>query len=234
MVKIQNDIQPGKTSICVTSSCSTQKDDGWYFSSQARTLKSIRASLYGIPIVTPEWISLSLERKEIQVPKGDLCIRTLPCKVDYWKIFSETSAQFGVAKYAAHLQQSQGSLKPLENIYISICGMAQGPQKSDAQTVIRDSGAKLVSISVMMRQLLAKVSSQIFVFLCSKDSDDGIAQHHQKIIDAIRNGSNVLVVGFAWLFDTVSCGTVIKDIRHYCPESSDAKDLWEKIVQLST
>lgn len=232
VVKIQNDIQPEKTSICITSSCLPQTNDGWYFSSQSRTLKTIRASLYGIPIVSPEWIILSLERNEIQVPKGDLCIRTLPCKVDYWKNFSDTSAQFGVAKYAAHLQKRKALLKPLENVCISICGMTQGPQKSDAQTVIRDSGAKLVSLSVMMRQLLSKSSYQIFVLLCSKDSDDGIASQHKKLIDAISSGSKVLVVGFAWLFDTVSCGTVIEDIRHYCPESPDAKDLWERLLKL--
>lgn len=127
----------------------------------------------------------------------------------------------------------KGLLKPLQNAYICLCGMVQGPQKSDAQTIIRDSGAKLVSVSVIMRQLLLKTTSQFFVFLCSNDDDDGIAPHHKKICDAISSGTKVLVVGSAWLFDTVSCGTIIEDIQHYSPESPNAIDLWKKIVQLS-
>ena len=251
------------TSLCITMPSSQHEA----CSSQCRTLKSMRAALSGIAIVTPEWISRSLEKKEIQLPKGNLCIRTLPSKAERWMVkencsmqnLCKTTARFGVARYAARLKLRECSPcpslleLPLQGAYICLCGSWKKggltPKKADAQTILHEAGAQAVPATSLMRQLKdtfkpssESEESRFFVLLCDDaktDKDSGIST---TLFDEISSSLNslqssglktkVLVVGSAWLFDCVSCGTTIVDVRSYSPDSPRAKELWKKIVNV--
>lgn len=120
----------------------------------------MRAALGGIPIVTPEWITRSLEKKEVQLPNGDLCIRTLPFKVECWiseehcsslQQIRKANARFGVAGYAAQLKLDQSSRSPsykppLQGVHVCLSGSwkkgGNAPRKADAQTILNESGAQ--------------------------------------------------------------------------------------------
>jgi len=97
-IKIQSDFHPQKTHICITTpstnqqakrSCDATKHNK---TSQCRTLKTMRASLAGIPIVTPDWVTACVDQRAILIPGGSsyynddemesrFCIRSLPTTI---------------------------------------------------------------------------------------------------------------------------------------------------------
>mmetsp|Transcript_269 Transcript_269/g.318 ORF Transcript_269/g.318 Transcript_269/m.318 type:complete len:116 (+) Transcript_269:2740-3087(+) len=114
-------------------------------------MKAMRASLACVPIVTINWITSCLEEKKIVVPKGDLCIRTLPTKLDHLlkeqpnnnnkddddddddtKMSCAPTARLGVSNYAS-LRYTQQEYLPLVNASVFLSGpwskQSKGPKK---------------------------------------------------------------------------------------------------------
>eukprot|EP00978_Attheya_sp_CCMP212_P025601 scaffold82579_cov44-Attheya_sp.AAC.1 len=109
-VKIMKDFHPTKATICITAPVPFSRDEiveGKMVASQLRTLKSMRAALAGIPLVTPAWVTACLKESTLVAPRGVMCIRSLPVKDSQWMDETVTvsshnhTAHCGVARYAA-------------------------------------------------------------------------------------------------------------------------------------
>jgi hypothetical protein len=193
----------------------------------------MRASLAGIPIVTPDWIEkCSLEQK-IVAPTADMFIRSLPTKSP--NLLSDL-ALYGTALVAARLQQvasgaAPSSALPLKNVCVHLCG-AFAARKSNLVLLLRESGATIQSSTAAAIKLS---SSKKVVFLCDEtiSTDDlcGITsaqagQIERAIADGHDGGPPLVVVNAQWLFDVVTCGRLIVPANLYEPSSARCKNLW--------
>jgi hypothetical protein len=221
-----------------------------------RTLKVMRAALAGIPIVTPEWISQCLSSRQICSDVGSTCIRTLCSKVDQWNTESTNApSRFTVPRYACkwHIYTSTPltyrSPGPLTGTTVCLCGPwkkeGKTPKKSDVLTILQDCGAEVLTVSAMLKRLKENCGGSTtpkrsvvpvaprFALLCDDTTGDkpcGINAALTKAVELLASttGSTcpVVVIGFPWLFDCVSCGVPLRDVSPYAPESVKAKHLW--------
>jgi len=200
-IRETKDFQPNKTSICITPPLfvppfqqqkqqkespnkDTNKDTTGVIDtvSKHRTMKAMRASLACVPIVTINWITSCLEEKKIVVPKGDLCIRTLPTKLDHLlkeqpnnnnkddddddddtKMSCAPTARLGVSNYAS-LRYTQQEYLPLVNASVFLSGpwskQSKGPKKSDVLTLLKEAGASVLTSAGMTSKLVKELQKQ--------------------------------------------------------------------------
>lgn len=229
---------PKKTTLAITSSDTATNIDGV---AKSRTLKVMRASLAGIPIVTPHWIEKCCSEKNIVAPTSEMFIRSLPTKSG--DIASEISLTlYGTALVAARLQQVEteaipknSAVLPLKNVNVHLCGTFTRPPKSDLQLLLRESGATVQSSMAAALKLLQSAafirSGKKAIFMCDEATSNELcgisvaqASQIQLAMEELSPG-RILVVNSQWLFDVVTCGTPVPS-NFYEPASQRCKDLW--------
>ena len=205
--------------------------------SNARTMKVMRCTLAGLPILCPQWINACLQKGEVVEPTGEMCIRTLPRKQDaHGDGFDE---QFGVAKYAAAFQKGMQSNTLLAGVKVFMCGGFGRSGANEIKGLLHDAGATFVSsVSAASRILSDLTSSEAdttFVFLCDDtllDKSCGISESLYKQAKKVCNASedvNIMAVHFTWLVDSISCATVMAPTS-YEPMAPRTKALWRLSV----
>jgi hypothetical protein len=200
-LKVSDSFHPKKTNLVIVPA----SDEAGHVA-RTRSLKVMRASLAGIPMVTPRWISHCLDAKQLQLPST--FIRTLPSKRNE---LSEEAIDGGVALLAARWHQgSIGESKrilPLDRTHVCLVGSFVNPPRNDIFLLLKESGATHVS-SVGAAFRLAKSAGfarnteKLLVFLCDgqavlTDEIEAFMHQHPK---------QVATVSTNWLFDSISCG----------------------------
>ena len=135
------------TTVCITPA--NKKDEA-----SQRTLKAIRCSLLGIPMVNPEWIKACKKEGTVVIPTR--FVRSLPAKIG--KI-SMTEAKDGVAKLAAvwndnkfnlYNNNNNDSSSPnllFHNTDVFLCGSYPPEKKNSLIKLLKDGSANIISTS---------------------------------------------------------------------------------------
>jgi hypothetical protein len=197
-------------------------------------MKAMQASLHGIPIVAPTWITACLEKKAVAVPDSNLYVRTLPSKTGAPSNFGVAYLAAAMGHIKAHRNNSTNSIayNPFQNVIVYLCGFSNKNVTAFAQ-LLREAGARQV---IFQKQVaLAKLKglsndhvedepdkSCRFVILCN-DANVSFSGPMEREIK-IRS-DRVLVVNVNWLFDSVSCGCALGS-GPYKPHGGKAQDLW--------
>ncbi len=225
-----------KTQLCITSSSvekQSKSKQPTNVVSNARTIKVMRSTLAGLPLLSPRWVEACLKRGEIVAPTDDMSIRTLPRKQN--DDDDDCDDRFGVAKYAAAFQKGLSSNTLLSGVNVLMCG-SFGASTNDIKGLLQDAGATIVSsVSVASRILSDMASNEgddsTFVFLCdatpldkSCGISDSLYKQAKKACDNSED-TNVMAVQLGWLFDCISCATVVP-ATSYEPNAPRAKSLW--------
>lgn len=231
-LKIQDVFNPKTTNLIIMPS-ENKEETGL---ARVRTLKAMRASLAGTPLVTPEWISLCRSNGKVVAPDSTMFIHSLPTKTN-----DLGDSLYGTALVAARLQQVENGtlpkdsdILPLKHAIVNVCGPFVRPPKADVQLLVRESGATLQPSIAATIKLLKSASfefdGQVVAFLCDDTSDNaqcGITVAQARDIElAIRAyPGRVVVVNAHWLFDVVTCGKQIPG-ELFPPKSLRCKELW--------
>lgn len=197
----------------------------------------MQATLAGIPILSPTWVDTCLSKGEIVAPTGNMSIRTLPRKQS--SNDDECGDRFGVAKYAAAFEKGMQTNTLLSGVEVLICGFSTGSMKKDITSLLQAAGATIVtSHSDASRCLSDLTSSEVdktFVFLCDDtptNSSCGISEKLFTLVKNVRDDSedaNIMAVHFSWLFDCISCATVMP-ATSYEPNAPLPKAMWRLLT----
>jgi len=233
-LKLMKSFKANKTHLCITSASVEKQPKPSNVVSNARTVKVMRSTLAGLPILSQQWVDACLSEGEIVAPTGDMSVRTLPRKQQHDND-DGCDVRFGVAKYAAAFQQGMQSNTLLSGVQVLMCGSFGGSSANDIKGLLQDAGATIISsVSAASRFLSDMSSSDVdttFVFLCDDsllDKSCGISDSLYKQAKQVRQDSQhakVMAVHFSWLFDCISCATVIP-ATSYEPIAPRAKALW--------
>lgn len=250
-VTVMKDFNPKKTTICITSS-----DKGSI--SKMRTVKAMRASLAGCPIVSPKWLRYCLDGKCISLPQNSMFIHTLPAKIGVYNVKPQSSrppqsAHMGVMRIAAQHQicknEGKRRLPPLlHDVTVMLCGnwKSNSGRTSDVQLLLREAGATMCTSVSQALQKLAEIKKSCaieagfvdsLVFLCDDSVGNNFIQRNLASSirdflqqfegkDDVKRHLPVIVVNLMWLFDSISCATVL-DADHFEPTNPNAKSLWQ-------
>ena len=167
-------------------------------------------------------------------PTGEMSIRTLPRKKQDDND-DECDDGFGVAKYAAAFQKGMHSNTLLSGVEVSMCGSFGGSSANDIKGLLQDAGATIISSVSAASRMLSDMSSSeadtTLVFLCddsvvdkSCGISDSMYKQAKKVCDESED-AKVMAVHFSWLFDCISCATVMP-ATSYEPIAPRAKALW--------
>lgn len=200
----------------------------------------MRATLAGVPVVSTSWIKSCLETGKVIVPSQDMYIRTVPAKATDPLI----AANLGASLLAARIHQAadKGNAQLLSNTRVLLCGQyntAEGsPRKNDIQTLLRESGASILTSVGGAMSKLKKVGdddASKIVLLCDECPHNdrcgistGLAKEAKAALERDDNG--VLVVNSTWLFDSISCGEMAPP-KPFKPRSARARELWKLCAQ---
>ena len=233
-----------KTQLCITSASVEKQPNANQpinVVSNARTMKVMRTTLAGLPILSPRWVEACLNKGEIVAPTSEMCVRTLPRKQDDHE--DGYNDRFGVTKYAAAFQKGMQSNKLLTGFEVLMCGTYGGSSGKDIVELLQDAGATIVKSESVASRILSGLSSDegksqvdtMFVFLCDNspmDKSCGISdllfKQAKKICDDSEDAT-VMAVHFSWLFDCISCAMVMP-ATSYEPIAPRAKSLWRLAV----
>ena len=196
----------------------------------------MRASLAGIPLVTPDWVTHCCAIEKVTAPDSSMFVHSLPTKTNDLE-----DSLYGTALLASRMQQVEigaipkdSVIMPLTNVIVHMCGAFSRPPKSDVQLLIRESGGIVQPSSVSIMKLIQSASFQRgvkkVVFLCDDSTDDTICGINETQVDEIKSAMDALpgrihAVDAHWIFDVVTCGKVISGIR-FPPKSPRCKYLW--------
>ena len=244
------DYNPNKTQLCITpgstpTSAKTSNEPINVIST-ARTIKTMRSSLDGIPVVTPNWMETCLKEGNLVAPSGAMCTRTLERK-DHDDDDDEDAPteDFGVAKYAAAIQKNalSSSNHLLSGFSVMLCGAL--PAK-DFKGLLQSAGATIITSTSMVNRHLADISSgesgvDRLVFLCDGAtsnqtcglSDALFKQVKEVAEDPTTKEDAVLCVQSKWLVDSISCATPMKGSHLYEPMAPRTKKMWELTTDAS-
>jgi hypothetical protein len=205
----------------------------------------MRASLAGIPIVTPEWISHCLAMTKVVPPPSPstastlMLIHSLPTKTTSLR---SDDYQFGTALLAARKEQAARHQLPssldtvghlLSHVTVQLCGNFVRPPKADILLLLRESGATIMSSSmasgIKAIPRYCNVDKDI-VFLCDETSEDSLCgltvPQAEEIGKAIKNHpGRIKVLNSTWLFDVITCGKDLS-VEHFPPLSQRCRLLW--------
>jgi hypothetical protein len=179
-------------------------------------------------------VDACLKGGEIVAPTGEVCVRTLPRKQQDGNN-DGCDDRFGVAKYAAAFQKGMQSNTLLSGVNVLMCGSFGGSSANDIKGLLQDAGATIISSVSAASRILSDMSSSeagtTFVFLCDDsllDKSCGISDSLYKQAKKVCQDSEdakVIAVHFSWLFDCISCATVMP-AASYEPIAPRAKALW--------
>jgi len=251
-VKLLKDFNPYKTSILVASVLEQSKSDEKV--AKLRTMKAMRSSLAGIPIVDAAWCKACLTSKQVMTPEGDHCVTSLPTSLPFYmenfhlstgigKKRDFSTAVYGVPSLAA-CRHSEPSSRPsllFQNVSVYICGLDwknATTKTKDVQLLLREGGGTVLTSATqatkIVKEEVAMTSNQV-VILCDEsltDSASGISSSLARAIRQIYESQNkhdhpapVLTVNSKWLFDSISCAKILESDR-YKPDSPVATSLW--------
>ena len=239
-----NDLNLKKTNLCITTSADRSQGV-----SKLRTVKAMRASLAGVPILSPAWLSHCVKHNSLQEPDETMLIQTLPTKEDkYMKKITKTTIRndtahggvFAIAAKHETFGDSHQSQKLFDSLYVHLAG--PGWKKSPAKTkdvhlLLKESGAHLLnSVSVVTKTLTKGLDAgSTFVLLCDGNINSSNSAFPANLKSAIENAINnkqcsVLVVDSKWLFDSISCAEVLA-VTHYQPQGKIVRPLWQSIIE---
>jgi hypothetical protein len=183
-----------------------------------RTLKAMQATTAGVPIVSPAWIASFRDSNRFVLPDKAMFVRTLPTKTKR----EDQIMDFGVAAIAAAIrssivQEATNQFKILANVSVCLCGRFE----TAITKLLRDVGAEILTTSKTVAKLSADGDPKV-VLLCS-DKDCKIPDSMECKVKIHK--SQVQVVNVDWLFDSISCGSVLA-AGAYKPNVKQAKELW--------
>lgn len=182
----------------------------------------MRASLAGIPIVSPAWVQLCAERNAPVLPNAEMLAHSLPTKTE--SIVTSKESDFGVARMAAGVAQK--APLPLHQHCVFFCGDFSGSHRKDLQLMAREAGAKVLSSASAVTPQLGKSS----VVLVCHDAPTGniIPASLVKQVQSLlaEDPSSVLVVNSQWIFESITCAKALP-ANAFAPGNSKAKALWE-------
>ncbi len=209
-----------KTTLCITP---TEVDTSTgNTTTLLRTAKVMRASLAGIPIVSPRWVHLCEEEKAAVVPRSNEVAQSMPTKVH--AIATNGDSILGVARMAAQLALKSPS--PLHNYFVFFCGTFAAKQRKDLQLLAREAGAKVLPTpsAVLSKLGIAKV-----ILLCHDVSTGSVVP--SSLVEHVRttltkNDSSVLVVNTQWIFESITCARAVP-LNAFPPVNIKAKELWQ-------
>lgn len=212
-----------KTTICATPIVNSTASRP----TRMRTAKAMRASLHGIPIVSPEWIQTCAEKNAFVFPTSEMISRSLPAKTD--AIISNGESNFGIARMVAQLAKK--APLPLEHHSIFFCGAFAANRRKDLQLLARDAGAKVLSNASAVS---AKFGKGRVVLLCHDAATGTIipAPLAKEADTALKtNAHSVLVVNAQWIFESITCAKPLPT-NAFPPVNAKAKELWQLGNQL--
>lgn len=226
-----------QTHLCITSASIENQSNPPNVVSNARTMKVMQATLAGIPILCPLWVKTCLSKGEIIAPTGNMSVRTLPRKQNNKN--DGCDDRFGVAKYAASFQKGMRTNTLLSEVEVLMCGFVEGSMKKDIKGLLQAAGATIISShSDAYRCLSDLTSSEVdktFVFLCDDtptNSSCGISEKLHTLVKNICDDSedaNIMAIHFSWLFDCISCATVMP-ATSYEPIAPLPKAMWRLLT----
>ena len=254
-VKTNSKFHPLKTTVCLAA-ISHKPELAKHNVAKMRTLKSMRSSLAGIPIVSMEWILSCIEQNTVVNPQSKHCIQTLQTKVSGWmRIEKDRSSKAvgGVLHIAAKMRKLQLlaisnkptlSFKILRNVVVLTCGVwkrGYGPKLNDVEVLIRDSGGQLVdNVTNFAKLLSSSKTSKSFLIICDESESDEESGITQFLTRHIVNGpgqsksiiNRIRVVNSSFLFDCISCGELL-GAEEYPPKSKIGKKLWRASLEIT-
>ena len=212
---ISDSIQDGKTALCIVPATVAPRSVSHNTFAARRTMKTMQASLLGIPLVSSTWINDCLEKKTVLPPESTMFIRSLPTKR------TDAKAHYGVAFLAASGREAH-AVFPGVSVYL--CGFSQ-KNATVFRGLLHDAGVEDVIVS--KQTAIARVRSlqapTTLVLLCDTNASDSISE---ALDEAVRKQhENIAVVNSPWLVDSVSCGFAL-DPSEYPPKKGKAKALW--------
>jgi hypothetical protein len=248
-VKVQDSFHPKNTTVVIVHA--DREHQGL---ANVRTLKAMRASLAGIPIVTPEWITHCLTMSKVVPPpiattaSSSMLIHSLPTKTT---ALPKDDYLFGTILSTARLAQAAGSHALsssvdtvghlLTHATVQLCGNFVRPPKSDILLLLRESGATTMASTMAAAGIKAiprhcNVGKDV-VFLCDESNEDSLcgitAPQAKEIEEAIKAyPGRIKVVNSTWLFDVITCGKDISGV-HFPPYSQRCKNPWSLSYSLT-
>jgi hypothetical protein len=188
---------------------------------EKRTLRAMQAVVAGVPLVSSAWITSCGESNQVVLPDSSMFVRTLPTK----SARDDQIMDFGVSAVAAAIRSSGLQLatlhfKVLNDVSVCLCGHF----KAAILELLQKAGAEVLTAPETVAKLSADGDTKV-VLLCSDDDCD-----YCEIFVSIKSQgrideSQVLVVNANWLFDSISCGSVLT-AGCYEPKGKQAKELW--------
>ena len=230
-----------KTNLCVAY-VETRRNDKGVLTARSRTLKSMRAALAGIPIVSPSYIYACQEADKVLLPQSSMMIRSLPSKTK--SIESSCASTYGVAALAVRAHESTGDDLLLSRKAVLLCGSIAPAKRNDIQLLLKEAGAELLSnptvavtkLKDMIDQPALEKRTETVVLLCDDTNCNTsinvipVGLYKQAKLAAEHNRRVLLVVNSSWLFDSISCGSVL-GAEEFEPASPKARELWSLVAK---
>jgi hypothetical protein len=182
----------------------------------------MRASMAGIPIVSPAWIQACTEQNAAVVPSEGMVAHSLPAKTD--SVSTSQDSDFGVARMAIQVAQKAPPLLHQHSVFF--CGDFTSRHRRDLQLLAREAGAKvLTNVSAVS----PKPGKSKVVLVCH-DTPTGTVIS-TSLIKQVENAlaeepSSVLVVNPQWIFESITCAKALQ-VDTFAPINPKAKTLWE-------
>jgi hypothetical protein len=177
----------------------------------------MQAALAGVEIVTPAWIEECIRTERIIHPPTLCIIRSLPMSVE-----NLLYPAFGVAKLAA-ARSEMPPLRLLAETSVFLVGTFASKQCRDIATLLEAAGAATLSNAGAVKKSIT--SGSRVVCLCSPTPKVTPA-----LESAIRSHVNLAsLVDSKWLFDCISCGSVL-GAKGYAPQGGLAAELWRLAI----
>jgi hypothetical protein len=178
----------------------------------------MQAAMAGVPLVSSAWIASCGESNHFVLPDSSMFVRTLPTKTTR----EDQIMDFGVSAIAAAirslgLQVATLQFKVLNDVSVYLWGRFE----TTITKLLLEAGAEILTASKIVAKLSADGDPKV-VLLCS-DNDCKIPV---KVKSQVKmHKSQVQVVNANWLFDSISCGSVLA-AGWYEPKGKQAKELW--------
>jgi hypothetical protein len=179
-----------------------------------RTVKAMRATLAGIPIVSSDWIS-QCTTSSFEPPSEGMMVRSLPSTND--------SCNFGVAALAARLYQD-ASYQPLLTYHVHLCGTLKRKKHDDFLLLVRQAGGVLLSHASAVCSHIRK--GKRVVLVCANQATIPVSIEEQVRLTK----EHVAVVSPLWLFDSISSGKALGAESYMPQEEGTTQDLWKLTV----
>jgi hypothetical protein len=178
----------------------------------------MQATRAGVPLISPAWITSFGDSNQFVLPDSSMFVRTLPTKTSR----GDEIMDFGVSAIAAAIRSSRAQaptfqFKVLTDISVYLCGRFE----TTISKLLREAGAEVLTASKAVAKLSADGDQKV-VLLCS-DNDCKIPGSVESKVEIHK--SQVQVVNVDWLFDSISCGSVLA-ASAYAPKVKQAKELW--------